>query len=444
MHIKTIILILFSYILSQSYYEDIQPIFNANCTSCHIYGHDSGLDLSNYTSLMSGSNNGEVIIVGDHLSSLLWQKINDGSMPSYPNPPLNSLEINLIAQWIDSGALEYLPNCNEGYSYYEDIDSIYTNVTIQDEGTCFNNGDLAALNDIISENNFTDIENTFLLGTQTWNEGRLRFLVAGYYFSGVEEQITTIPESIGNLTDLRKLYLEWNAIESLPDTFSNMSALVQLYISNNNLSVLPENFGDLQNLYILDLGYNNITELPNSIIEINNLGYLWIFNNQLQTLPNDFCSLDLDWDNDDYFGYPYFASGGNMLCEDVPECIANSSHFNTSLEQYYYSVQITMEQDCSFLGLFETNNIIFQLNKIYPNPFNPITNIGFSLIKSEEISISIYDLKGYLIQTLINNELMNSGNHNIIWNASLVPSGIYFINISNGVENKTQKIILQK
>ena len=444
MHIKIIILILFSYILSQSYYEDIQPIFNANCTSCHIYGHDSGLDLSHYTGVMSGSNNGEVIIAGDHLSSLLWQKINDGSMPSYPNPPLNSLEINLIAQWIDSGALEYLPNCNEGYSYYEDIDSIYTNVTIQDEGTCFNNGDLAALNDIISENNFTDIENTFLLGTQTWNEGRLRFLVAGYYFSGVEEQITTIPESIGNLTDLRKLYLEWNAIESLPDTFSNMSALVQLYISNNNLSVLPENFGDLQNLYILDLGYNNITELPPSIIDINSLVYLWIFNNQLQILPNNFCDLDLDWDNDDYFGYPYFASGGNMLCENVPECISNTSHLNTSLEQYYYSVQIIVEQDCSFLESFENNTTFFELDNVYPNPFNPTTTINFSLKKSEKISVSIYDLKGQLIKTIINNKLINTGTHNLVWDASANPSGIYFVNISDGLQNKTQKIILEK
>jgi hypothetical protein len=335
-------------------------------------------------------------------------------------------------------------DCNDGYSYYEDIDSTYSNVTVQDLGDCFNNGDLEALNDIISENNFTEIEDTFLLGTQTWNEGRLRFLVAGYYFSGVEQQITTIPESIGNLTDLRKLYLEWNAIESLPNTFSNMNALVQLYISNNNLINLPENFGNLQNLYILDLGYNNITELPYSITEIDNLGYLWIFNNQLEILPNNFCNLDLDWDDDDYFGYPYFASGGNMLCENVPECISNTNHLNTSLEQYYYSVQITVEQDCSFLESFENNPTFFELDNIYPNPFNPTTTVNFSLKKSEKISVTIYDLKGQLIKTIINNKLINTGTHNLLWDASANPSGIYFVNISNGLQNKTQKIILEK
>ena len=45
-------------------------------------------------------------------------------------------------------------DCDDGYSYYEDIDSTYTNVTVQDLGVCFNDGDLEALNDIIIENNF--------------------------------------------------------------------------------------------------------------------------------------------------------------------------------------------------------------------------------------------------------------------------------------------------
>jgi hypothetical protein len=55
---------------------------------------------------MAGSNNGAVIIPGDHANSLLWQKVNSGTMPPGNNPDLSSDEINLIAQWIDEGALE--------------------------------------------------------------------------------------------------------------------------------------------------------------------------------------------------------------------------------------------------------------------------------------------------------------------------------------------------
>ena len=342
-------------------------------------------------------------------------------------------------------SLIYTQNCDEGYSYYPDIEQQYTNITIQDDGTCFNDGDLQALSDILSENDFEETMTAFDLGTQTWNSGRLRFLVAGYYFNGVETQIHTIPESISNLDDLRKLYLEWNNITELPESFSELTALVQLYISNNQLISLPENFGNLENLYILDLGYNQINSLPASFVNFNSLTYLWLFNNQLETLPDNFCTLDLDWDGDDYFGYPYFAIGGNMLCENVPECVANSEHLNTSLEQYYYSVQITVEQDCSELDIEDYNqNTSFNINTIYPNPFNPVTNIEFSTYDSEKISISIFDMNGRLVEKLIDNKLMIPGSYNVKWNASENVSGIYFINISNGQLNQNQKIILQK
>ena len=90
------------------YQTQIQTIFNANCTSCHINGgaYQQGLDLSSYDSLMAGSNNGAVIVPGDHANSLLWQKVNSGTMPPGNNPDLGAGEINLIAQWIDEGALE--------------------------------------------------------------------------------------------------------------------------------------------------------------------------------------------------------------------------------------------------------------------------------------------------------------------------------------------------
>jgi hypothetical protein len=375
-------------------------------------------------------------------------------------------------------SLIYTQDCDPGFTNYFNVEIEYPNVTIQDlpnctsfdeqedcennneycqwennncienldfGNYCFNDGDLQALSDILSANDFEETMIAFNLGTQTWNEGRLRFLVAGYYFNGVETQIHTIPESISNLNDLRKLYLEWNNITELPNSFSNLTALVQLYISNNQLISLPDDFGNLDNLFILDLGYNQINSLPNSFVDLTSLTYLWLFNNQLSDLPNNFCDLGLDWDGDDYFGYPYFAIGGNMLCENVPGCVANSEHLNTSLEQYYYSVQITVEQDCSDLNIEDHNqNTSFNLNTIYPNPFNPITNIEISIFESEKISVSIFDMNGKMVTQLINNQFITPGSYNIKWNAIENASGIYFVNITNGITNKTQKIILQK
>ena len=86
-----------------SYSTTIQPIFTANCTPCHITSTRNDLSLSSYSSITSGnSTNGPVIIAGEHANSLLWQKVNAGSMP--PSGQLTTDQINLIATWIDEGA----------------------------------------------------------------------------------------------------------------------------------------------------------------------------------------------------------------------------------------------------------------------------------------------------------------------------------------------------
>ena len=98
-----LILFIFSFSYGQiDYQTEIQVIFDTNCTSCH--GNSGGLDLTSYSSLMAGGNSGAVIIPNDHQSSILWQKINLGSMP--PNGSLESSKIDLVKKWIDEGALE--------------------------------------------------------------------------------------------------------------------------------------------------------------------------------------------------------------------------------------------------------------------------------------------------------------------------------------------------
>ena len=90
------------------YSTEIQPIFTDNCTSCHITSTRNNLSLSNYANIMSGdSNNGPVIDIdaGDHINSLLWQYVNSGTMPP-GNSNLTASQINLIATWIDEGALD--------------------------------------------------------------------------------------------------------------------------------------------------------------------------------------------------------------------------------------------------------------------------------------------------------------------------------------------------
>ena len=120
-----------SYLFAQIDYEtEIQTIFNNNCISCH--GNSGGLSLESYANLMTGGNSGTVIISGDHSNSLLWERINNGQMP--PNGQLPSSNIDLIAAWIDEGALEELNTKNnksspERFTLYQNYPNPFNPVT---------------------------------------------------------------------------------------------------------------------------------------------------------------------------------------------------------------------------------------------------------------------------------------------------------------------------
>jgi len=88
---------------SVDYQSQIQPIFDANCMGCHAGGYSGGLMLGSYDEVMEGGNSGNTVVAGDHAASSLWVRIENGSMP--PSGALSIEDINLIAQWIDEGAL---------------------------------------------------------------------------------------------------------------------------------------------------------------------------------------------------------------------------------------------------------------------------------------------------------------------------------------------------
>ena len=68
---------------------------------------------------------------------------------------------------------------------------------------------------------------------------------------------------------------------------------------------------------------------------------------------NIYHNLNINWSGLDYNFLPYFGSGGNHLCGELPECIENSDNLNGSIDPLYYSFYITVEQDCC--GLMDIN-----------------------------------------------------------------------------------------
>ena len=85
----------------------------------------------------------------------------------------------------------------------------------------------------------------------------------------------------------------------------------------------------------------------------------------------------------------------------------------------------------------------FSLAQNYPNPFNPKTTIAFSLPKSGETQLVIYDLKGQEVTRLIDGA-MAAGNHKTVFDARGIASGVYFYKLIAGDFIQTKKLILTK
>ncbi len=85
----------------------------------------------------------------------------------------------------------------------------------------------------------------------------------------------------------------------------------------------------------------------------------------------------------------------------------------------------------------------YYLSQNYPNPFNPTTSIEFSTPERSHVSLTVYDVLGNKVATLVDG-WMESTNHKVIFNAANLASGIYYYTLSTGNFTSTKKLILLK
>jgi len=174
--------------------------------------------------------------------------------------------------------------CDEGFSNVDDVcvcDEELTNVDgvctlVCDEGLtnvdgecvfvceegvteCYYQGDLDVLQDIIDVNESLSGEEPLEIGIQVWVDGRLND------FGLTNNQLTSLPESIGDLSNLESLYLQFNQLTTLPESIGDLSSLTRLYLSSNQLTTLPESFCNLS----IDWGGGNELS-PYSLLIYNN------------------------------------------------------------------------------------------------------------------------------------------------------------------------------
>ena len=95
-----------------------------------------------------------------------------------------------------------------------------------------------------------------------------------------------------------------------------------------------------------------------------------------------------------------------------------------------------------------TMPLVTELSGNFPNPFNPVTEIKFSLKKSEYVVLEIYNIKGAKVIELVN-ENLKAGFYRKVWNGKdvagkKVSSGIYFYRLKMESYSKTRKMLMMK
>lgn len=130
------------------------------------------------------------------------------------------------------------------------------------------------------------------------------------------------------------------------------------------------------------------------------------------------------------------AIGGWGIYPFLPSGIILFTDNRTGL--YIFSVNEIISIDSEL-----SSNLIrdYELFANYPNPFNPATTIEFALSKEEDISLVIYNILGEKVEILLNGQ-QSAGYHKVTWNASNVPSGIYFYRLQAGIFVETRKMVL--
>jgi len=102
-------------------------------------------------------------------------------------------------------------------------------------------------------------------------------------------------------------------------------------------------------------------------------------------------------------------------------------------------------EDTTIVGIEDEFNLpeSFTLFQNYPNPFNPTTSIRYSVLSSTYVNLTVYNVLGQEIQTLVNEEKY-PGMYEVVFDASHLSSGMYLYRLTIGQYTETKKMILQK
>jgi len=192
-------------------------------------------------------------------------------------------------------------------------------------GKCYFISDLNALDDIYRDclgGNSGERKST------RWENGRLYYLNLKNIGLGCE-----IPESIGNLTELKELWLSYNQLYGeIPASFNNLTKLERLSLHDNNLSGNIENLVHLTSIKWMSISYNQFSGvIPDGINSLTMLSTILLHNNQIGgIIPDSFCEVVNDLSGEYSERNSYIDQ--NQFCPPYPECVNPQNIGNQNID----------------------------------------------------------------------------------------------------------------
>jgi hypothetical protein len=120
--------------------------------------------------------------------------------------------------------------------------------------------------------------------------------------------------------------------------------------------------------------------------------------------------------------------------------------FGTTYDKMLYNMALAEQKYKQITAIRElpgTTPKGYALSANYPNPFNPSTKISFSVPRTGDVSLKVYDMLGKEVTTLVDKE-MNAGSYTVDFNASNLASGVYLYRIQSGSFVQTRQMVLLK
>lgn len=253
------------------------------------------------------------------------------------------------------------------------------------------------------------------VGTMDWS-----ILVAGIVSELID---VALPDP--DITSLDELIPDnfYNSVQDMSGVpyFSNVEvdlSSVDLSILENTRQIASAAEGIVPPLsFGADLWYFDSPETPAKPLSVNGVGNNMSYGirTMLSTSDDLFLGMANPMNLNERGGWELLQI--NSTGKGVPDLISDVNHENVPLE--------------------------FKLANNYPNPFNPSTKIKFSLPQESDVVLEIHNSLGQVVATLVNGRL-NSGFHEVQWNAENMSSGVYFYKIKTDHNSAIQKMILMK